>query len=74
MLLARFVNYIQFEKNYSPNTLTSYRKDIQNYIAFLQAEDFSVEEATHYQVRAYLASLMANDMQARSVNKITIID
>ena len=70
MLLARFVNYIQFEKNYSPNTLTSYRKDIQNYIAFLQAEDFSVEEATHYQVRAYLASLMANDMQARSVNKI----
>lgn len=69
MLLTRFVNYIQFEKNYSPNTLTSYKKDIQNYISFLQADGFSVEEATHHQVRAYLASLMANEMQARSVNK-----
>lgn len=69
MLLTRFINYIQFEKNYSPNTLTSYKKDIQNYIAFLQADGFSVEEATHHQIRAYLASLMANEMQARSVNK-----
>ena len=69
MLLTRFVNYLQFEKNYSPNTVTSYKKDIQNYISFLEVDAFSVEEATHHQVRAYLASLMANDMEPRSVNK-----
>lgn len=69
MLLDRFLNYIQFEKSYSPNTLASYKKDIQNYISFLEADDFSVEDATQHQVRAYLASLMASNIQARSVNK-----
>lgn len=70
MLLGRFLNFIQYEKNYSPNTLTSYKKDIKNFISFLETESFTVLEATHHQVRSYLASLMANGMQPRSINKI----
>lgn len=71
MLLDRFLNYIQYEKNYSPNTLTSYKKDLQNYLAFLESQEFTIYDASHHQVRAYLASLMVdNVMQARSVNKI----
>jgi integrase/recombinase XerC len=70
MLLDPFLNFIQFEKYYSPNTLTSYKKDLQNYFSFLESQEFTVYDATHHQVRAYLASLMANNlMQARSVNK-----
>lgn len=70
MLLDRFLNYIQYEKNYSPHTLVSYKKDIQNYISFLESQDFTIYDASHHQVRAYLALLIANDMKARSVNKI----
>ena len=70
MLLGRYLNFIQYEKNYSPNTLTSYGKDIQNFIVFLEKETFTVQEATHHQVRSYLASLMASGMQPRSINKI----
>jgi integrase/recombinase XerC len=69
MLLGRFLNFIQYEKNYSPNTLASYKKDLQNYLSFLETQAFTVEDATHHQVRAYLASLMAAQQQARSVNK-----
>jgi integrase/recombinase XerC len=69
MLLDRFLNYIQYEKNYSPHTLVSYKKDIQNYISFLESQDFTICDASHHQVRAYLAVLMADGMKARSVNK-----
>jgi integrase/recombinase XerC len=69
MLLGRYLNYIQYEKNYSQYTLASYKKDLQNYLSFLESQEFSIEDATHHQVRAYLASLMANKQQARSVNK-----
>src|SRR5690606_23965961 len=71
MLLDRFLNYIQYEKNYSPNTLTSYKKDLQNYLSFLDSQEFTIYDATHHQVRVYLASLIRDNlMQARSVNKI----
>lgn len=56
-------------KKYSVNTVTSYKKDIKNYISFLESQEFSVVDATQHQVRAYLASLMAGGMQPRSVNK-----
>lgn len=69
MHLDRFLNYIQYEKNYSPHTLVSYKKDIQNFISFLESQDFSVYDASHHQVRAYLAVLMADGMKARSINK-----
>ncbi len=69
MLLGRFLNFIQYEKNYSPHTLTSYKKDIQNYLSFLESQEFTIYDATHHQVRAYLALLMSNEMKARSVNK-----
>lgn len=70
MLLGRYLNFIQYEKSYSPNTLTSYKKDIQNYIDFLVAESFTIEEASHHQIRSYLASLMASGMKPRSINKV----
>lgn len=69
MLLTQFLNYIQYEKNYSPHTLVSYKKDITNFISFLESHDFTIFDASHHQVRAYLAILMANEMKARSVNK-----
>lgn len=69
MLLDRFLNYIQYEKNYSPHTLVSYKKDIHNFISFLESQDFTICDASHHQVRAYLAVLMADGMKARSVNK-----
>lgn len=69
MLLDRFLNYIQYEKNYSPHTLVSYKKDILNYISYIESQDFTIYDASHHQVRAYLANLIANDMKARSVNK-----
>ncbi len=69
MLLGRFLNFIQYEKNYSPHTLASYKKDLHNYLSFLESQDFTIETATHHQVRAYLASLIASNQHARSVNK-----
>lgn len=69
MQLTRFLNYLQYEKNYSSHTFDSYKKDIQNFISFLESQDFTIYNASHHQIRAYLASLMNSGLQARSVNK-----
>ncbi|MGZ5210108.1 MAG: site-specific integrase [Kaistella sp.] len=35
MMVERFLEYIAVEKRYSPHTLTSYRKDLQDFSSFL---------------------------------------
>ncbi len=69
MFLERFLHYLRYEKNYSHHTIVSYRKDIQKYVSFLNADDFDIETATLHQVRSYLSTLMKANIQARSVNQ-----
>ena len=34
-MIDKFLEYIQQEKRYSPNTITSYRKDLEDFLSFL---------------------------------------
>lgn len=52
-VLAEFISYLDFEKNYSPNTLRAYSTDIKDFISFLGQYGFRVED--HHALRSYIS-------------------
>jgi integrase/recombinase XerC len=71
MIKNSFYNYIEHEKRYSPHTLTSYRRDLEQFSEFLtSAYDISnVLEATHHMVRSWVVQLMEAGSTSRTVNR-----
>jgi integrase/recombinase XerC len=67
----RFIAFIQFEKRYSPHTVTAYRTDLDQFYSFLK-ERYSLEEirsVTHPMIRSWLADLMEQGISPRSINR-----
>ncbi|MEI0531166.1 tyrosine-type recombinase/integrase [Brachyspira pilosicoli] len=55
-LLEEFADYLQ-TLNYAAHTINSYTKDLKEYIKFLEDNNINFNEATHYTIRDYFASL-----------------
>jgi len=68
-MLERFLEYLRFEKKFSPHTLVSYRNDAEQFAAFLKDtyETEKPEQATAPMIRSWMAQLMQEKMAARSV-------
>ena len=72
MFLERFIQYIKFEKRYSPHTVSAYQSDLDQFIHFLNHPEVTVthpQEITHYQIRNWMVELMNQQLTARSVNR-----
>lgn len=72
MFLERFIQYIKFEKRYSPHTVSAYQSDLDQFIHFLNHPDQTVShpsEITHHQIRNWMVELMNQNLTARSVNR-----
>ena len=55
-LLEEFADYLQ-TLNYATHTINSYTKDLKEYIKFLEDNNIDFNDATHYTIRDYFASL-----------------
>lgn len=66
-----FFKYLQYEKRYSPHTLTSYHTDLGQFSDYLQHiyEITDAAEADHTIVRSWILSLVQNNIQPRSINR-----
>lgn len=66
-----FFDYLTYEKKYSAHTLTSYKNDISQFIAFINPnnESFAITDINYQQIRAWVASLLKDKIAARSVNR-----
>ena len=72
MFLERFIQYIRFEKRYSPHTVAAYQSDLDQFFAFLAKDgDLPTEPAaiTHQDIRSWMVHLMGNEISARSINR-----
>lgn len=72
----KFLQYLLHEKRYSPHTIKSYNTDLQQFIYFLsdQFQVISPKQVNFQLVRSWIASLINNNISARSVNrKITTL-
>lgn len=66
-----FFKYLQYEKRYSPHTLTSYHTDLGQFSDYLQHiyEITDATEADHTIIRSWILSLVQNNIQPRSINR-----
>ncbi len=67
----RFLKYLALEKNYSGHTVTSYKKDLEQFSTFLASHLFitDVMDIRHGHVRSWLVYLMRDDYTAKSINR-----
>ena len=70
-MLDKFLDYLQFEKRYSPHTITSYKKDLEDFSHFYlrteSSEDLS--KADKKVIRNFIVELSENDISKRSINR-----
>jgi integrase/recombinase XerC len=66
-----FLQFIQHEKRYSPNTLMAYAMDLEQFASFAK-ERFAQEDidiVSHIEIRSWMVSLMEQKLLARSINR-----
>jgi len=76
MLRDNFLQYIKFEKRYSPNTCIAYQCDLAQFYSYIDTvyNTSEIRSVNHQMIRSWLASLMDSGIQARSINrKITTL-
>ncbi len=72
-MVEAFLKYIQFEKRYSEHTLTAYKKDLAQFLTYLndtyemQEEDLGM--INHSIVRSWILELMEGGITPRSINR-----
>ena len=66
-----FFKYLQYEKRYSPHTLTSYYTDLGQFAQYLQQtyEITDAAEAHHSIIRSWILTLVQQNIQPRSINR-----
>jgi len=66
-----FINYLKYEKRYSPLTAVAYKTDLDQFEEFYVKTigDFNVEGINDKVVRTWVISLMDSGLSARTVNK-----
>ena len=68
---AAFRDYLQFEKNCSPHTVTAYLNDIGFFKGFILSEfdQENIQEVNYSQIRSWIVSLVEASISNASVNR-----
>lgn len=68
---ATFIEYLEFEKRYSPHTVIAYRSDLARFFEYLEEEQgsLSAEQIEPRFIKSWLAGLMKDKADAKSVKR-----
>jgi len=69
MFIERFIRYLQFEKRFSPHTVTAYKKDLDQFSEFILSVEPELLKISHQQIRAWIVTLMDQGIEARTINR-----
>lgn len=69
--IQEFLNYLTFQKRYSPHTIISYQNDLTGFFdfIFLQYQSVEVKQISASMVRTWLASLKENKAASKTINR-----
>lgn len=69
--IERFLEYLKYQKKFSPHTIISYANDLRQFAFFLQQtfEINQVGQITHHMIRSWVVELLDTSISARSVNR-----
>ena len=71
MLIEKFLDYLQLEKNYSSNTLSAYKRDLIQYNKFIieNNQNLEIENADYKIIRSWIVSMVNSNISNRSINR-----
>jgi integrase/recombinase XerC len=70
-MMNEFLQYLQYEKNYSSHTVLSYHTDLSQFCSFLQIEpvQFEPKNTSSQQIQQWVLSLMSAEISARALSR-----
>jgi len=70
-MMKEFLQYLQYEKNYSSHTVLSYNTDLIQFCNFLNVEpgQFNPNSVSSQQIQQWVLSLMSDNLSARSLSR-----
>jgi integrase/recombinase XerC len=71
MVKSKFIEYIAFEKRYSPHTIRSYQVDLQQFSEFLDLfyKQINIQDADHNLIRSWIVYLHDHKKSNRTINR-----
>ncbi|MCS3733406.1 integrase/recombinase XerC [Mucilaginibacter dorajii] len=79
MFLERFIQYIQYEKRYSPHTVSAYESDLDQFMRFLNNPGNAIvapestithpDQISYHDIRNWMVELIDQKLTGRSVNR-----
>lgn len=71
MSIKKFIEYLQFEKKYSPHTISAYEKDLNDFSKFLNFRTSSdlINNANYAEIRSWIVILVEQGLSNRTVNR-----
>lgn len=71
MHLKEFVEYLRYEKRFSPHTVEAYERDLMQFFQYLEVayKHPPEQHPTEVEVRSWMVSLMEAGLKVRSVNR-----
>lgn len=70
-MLDKFLRYLQVERNYSAQTIRAYGDDLRQFFLYCNLDPNTADFSTvsPRQIRAWLASMLSQDLSPRTVNR-----
>lgn len=71
MKVDSFLQYLQYEKRFSPHTVLAYQKDLEQFTTFIMeiCGLTSVAEVRHSHIRSWVVELLSGDITPRTVRR-----
>ena len=70
-MISEYIQYLEFEKRYSKHTLTSYRKDLNQFLSYINVYygDHALESVEHLHIRSWMMNMVENKITAKTINR-----
>lgn len=69
--VSKFLEHLQYEKNYAVHTITAYRTDLSGFQHFLAETypDVHIEMCSYAMIRSWIVDLVEKDLNKRTINR-----
>ena len=65
----QFLDYVKYEKRFSPQTFIAYKTDLEQFIKFLSSKQIEIKETTHHDIRLWIVEELEEGKTPRTVNR-----